>query len=77
MVLRDCLLLSVIGVAAGVPASVWLSRVVAGQLFGVRPGDLMTIVAAAGFLIVVAALAGYVPARRASRVDAMVALRYE
>jgi predicted permease len=77
MVLRECLLLSVIGVAAGVPASVWLSRVVARQLFGVGPGDLTTIVAASGFLVVVAALAGYVPARRASRVDAMVALRYE
>ena len=77
MVLRDCLLLAGLGVAAGVPASFWLSRLVARQLFGVAPGDLATVGAASGFLIVVAALAGYLPARRASRVDPMVALRYE
>ena len=77
MVLRDCLLLAGIGIAAGVPASFWLSRLVARQLFGVAPGDLVTVGAASGLLIVVAALAGYLPARRASRVDPMVALRYE
>ncbi len=77
MVLRDCLLLAGLGVAAGVPASFWLSRLVARELFGVAPGDPATIAAAAAFLIVVAALAGYLPARRASRVDPMLALRYE
>jgi macrolide transport system ATP-binding/permease protein len=77
MVLRDSLLLTGIGVAAGVPASFWLSRIVARQLFGVTPGDLATIAGAAAFLIAVAALAGYLPARRASRVDPMVTLRYD
>ncbi len=77
MVLRDCLLLTGIGVAAGVPASFWLSRFVARQLFGVTPGDLATVAGAAAFLMAVAALAGYLPARRASRVDPMVALRYD
>jgi predicted permease len=77
MVLRDCLLLAGLGVAVGIPVSVWLSQFVARQLFGVAPGDLTTIAAAAAFLIVVAALAGYLPARRASRVDPMVALRCE
>jgi predicted permease len=77
MVLRDCLLLAGLGVAAGVPVSFWLSRLVARQLFGVAPGDPATIAAAAAFLIVVATLAGYLPARRASRLDPMVALRYD
>jgi ABC-type antimicrobial peptide transport system permease subunit len=77
MVLRDCLLLVGLGLGAGVPASLWLSRLVARQLFGVAPEDPVTISAAAGLLIIVAALAAYLPARRASRVDPMVALRYE
>jgi ABC-type antimicrobial peptide transport system permease subunit len=77
MVLRDCLLLAGMGIVAGLPASLWLSRLVARQLFGVAPGDAATIAGAAAFLIFVAALAGYLPARRASRLDAMVALRYE
>jgi predicted permease len=77
MVLRDCLLLATLGVAAGVPASFWLSRFVARQLFGVAPGDLATIAGASAFLLVVATLAGFVPARRASRLDPMIALRHE
>jgi predicted permease len=77
MVLRDCLLLAGIGVATGVPASFWLSRLVVRQHFGVTPGDLATIAAAAASLIVVATLAGYLPARRASRLNPMVALRYD
>jgi predicted permease len=77
MVLRDCLLLAGVGVAAGVPASFWLSRLVARQLFGIAPGDPATIAAAALFLVLVAALAGYLPARRASHVDPIAALRCE
>ena len=77
MVLRDSLVLAGIGVAAGAPVSVWLSRFVARQLFGVAPGDLATVGAAAAFLLVVATLAGYLPARRASRLDPMSALRYD
>ncbi|MGH9629154.1 MAG: FtsX-like permease family protein, partial [Bryobacteraceae bacterium] len=77
MVLRDCLLLAFVGSAAGLPASFWLSRLVSSQLFGVAPGDPATTTVAAGFLIIVAAMAGYLPARRAARVDPMMALRYE
>ena len=77
MVLRDCLLLTGLGVAAGAPAGIWLSRFVERQLFGVTPGDPATIAAAALFLIAVATLAGYLPARRAARIDPMMALRYD
>jgi len=77
MVLRDSLLLAGLGIVAGVPASIWLSRLIERQLFAVTAGDPATVAAAAAFLIVVASLAGYLPARHASRVDPMVALRYD
>jgi predicted permease len=75
MVLGECLVLVGLGVAAGGLASLWLSRLVSRQLFGVAPGDPATIVSAISFLIAVATLAAYLPARRASRVDPMIALR--
>jgi predicted permease len=77
MVLRDCMVLAGLGVAVGVPVSLWLSGFVARQLFGISPGDAGTIAGAAGCLVAVAAMAGYLPARRASRVDPMVALRHD
>jgi predicted permease len=75
MVLRECLVLVGLGIAAGALASLWLSRLVSGQLFGVAPGDPVTIAAASLVLVAVAALAAYMPARRAARVDPMIALR--
>ena len=77
MVLRDCLIMVAAGAATGFPLGLWFSKLVASQLFGVSPGDPVTIVTATLLLFAVAALAGYLPARRASRVDPMVALRYE
>jgi predicted permease len=77
MVLRDCLLLAGLGIAAGVPASLWLSRLVSSQLFGVTTTDGPTILGATLLLLVVAAGAAYFPARHAARLDPMVALRYE
>jgi predicted permease len=77
MVLRDSMRMVAAGIAIGVPASVWLSRLVTRQLFGVAPGDVATTAAATLVLVVVAGIAGFVPARRAAEVDPMVALRHD
>jgi ABC-type antimicrobial peptide transport system permease subunit len=77
MVLRDCLMLATAGVLIGIPLSLSLSRFAGSQLYGVTPRDPAAIAAAMLLLGVMAAVAGSLPAYRASRVDPMVALRYE
>jgi len=77
LVLRDALRLVLIGAALGVPAALAASRLVASQLFGISAADPGAVVAATLALLVVAAVAGYLPARRATRVDPLVALRCE
>lgn len=77
MVLRQTLPLVLLGIAAGLAVALAGTRLVSSQLFGVAPNDGFTIATATIVLIVVAACAAYVPARRASRFDPMVALRYE
>jgi predicted permease len=80
-VMREALLLVAAGVIVGVPAAVILGRIasnrISGLLFGLESTDPITIAAATMLLALIAAGAGYVPARRASRVDPMVALRTE
>jgi predicted permease len=76
MVLSETLMLVAVGIALGVIAALEATRLIATLLFGLKPNDPLTI-AGAALLMAAAALAGYVPARRASRVDPMVALRYE
>jgi predicted permease len=77
MVMTEGLALVGIGLATGILAAASLSRLVANLLFGVRPYDVATFAAAAVTLIVVAAAASYGPARRATTVEPVTALRYE
>jgi putative ABC transport system permease protein len=76
-VLRETLVLVCIGIALGIPAALAGTRLVRSLLFGLGFADPIVIVSAAAVLALVAALAGFLPARRASQVDPMVALRYE
>jgi putative ABC transport system permease protein len=69
--------LALIGVAVGIIASAMLTRLVSNLLFGVTATDPATYVVTAGLVIVVSVLASYVPARKASRVDPIIALRCE
>ena len=77
MVLRQGMVPVVLGLAAGVFASLWFGRLVAALLFGVRAFDPLTFSCVALVIVVVALGACYIPARRAMRVDPMIALRYE
>jgi predicted permease len=77
MVLGESALLLVTGVALGVPLTLAATRLVQTQLFGVHGSDPATMIAAVMVIGLVTMLAAYLPARRAARVDPMVALRYE
>src|SRR6185369_445783 len=74
MVLRETLLLILAGLVLGVPAALIGAKLISAQLFGLKPTDPLTLIGAAVVLTVVALLAGYLPARRASRVDPLKAL---
>ena len=77
MVLRETLTLAAIGVAIGLGGAYAVTRLIQAQLFGVHPTDLLTMAAASLGIAAVTALAGYVPARRATGIDPMNALRWE
>jgi putative ABC transport system permease protein len=77
MILREGLRTTLVGVAAGVIGSLALTRTVASFLFGVTPTDPLTFAAVILLLVTAAVLACYLPARRAAKIDPMVALRYE
>jgi predicted permease len=77
MVLKSAIRLVVIGIALGLPAACFASRWVESMLFGLTPTDPATMTGAAVILAAAALLAAYLPARRASRVDPMTALRHD
>jgi predicted permease len=77
MVMKEVLLLLGIGLAVGVPAAITLGRLVSAQLYGIKANDPWVAAIAVLLLSAIAAFAGLVPARRASRIDPLLALRYE
>jgi ABC-type antimicrobial peptide transport system permease subunit len=77
LVLRESLILVVVGLAIGLAFAVAVSRFVETLLFGLGSTDILTIALAVLVMLLVSSFAGYLPARRASRVDPMVALRYD
>jgi putative ABC transport system permease protein len=74
-ILLQTLGLAAIGVMVGIVASLILARALSGMLFGVAPGDPLTFALMVLILAFVAGLAGYLPARRASKIEPMSALR--
>jgi predicted permease len=77
LVLRDTLLMIAAGMAIGIPAAIGGARYIQSELYGLKPADAVSLVSASLLLTMVAVLAGYLPALRASRVDPMAALRDE
>jgi ABC-type antimicrobial peptide transport system permease subunit len=77
MVLGESLLLVVIGSLIGLAAAFATTRLISGMLFNLTPNDPLTLALATLLLLVMGALAGWLPARRAANVDPLIALRYE
>jgi putative ABC transport system permease protein len=77
MILREGTQLAVVGIAAGLAGAAAVTRLLQSMLFGVKPGDPVTFIAVSMVLAAVALLASFIPAQRATKVDPVVALRYE
>jgi len=75
LVLKQSLATAAVGIASGLGASLWLTRALQGYLYGVTPRDAVSFAAVAVVLLIIAALASVVPARRAARVDPVRVLR--
>ena len=77
MVLRQVFVLAAVGLAIGVPTALALSKLVGSFLFGVTPNSPAALLFAVAILFAAVLVAGYVPARKASRIDPMTAVRHE
>ena len=77
LVLAQGMQFAIGGIGLGLLSSLWLARVLGSMLYEVTPADPVTLVSAAILLLFIALLAAYLPARRASRIDPISALRYE
>jgi len=77
LVMREVLLLAGVGILIGLPAALAVTRLLASQLYEITPNDPVTIVGATLGIAAMAALSGYLPARRATRINPVTALRYE
>lgn len=77
MIIKRALALALVGAAVGIGASFGASRLLSSLLYGVRPGDPLTLAGVAALLLFVTLASCYLPARRATRVDPLIALRYE
>ena len=77
LIVRGNMAWVLLGIALGIGGSIGLTRLLEKLLYGVRPGDPVVLAAVSAILAGVALLASYLPARRATKVDPMVALRYE
>jgi ABC-type antimicrobial peptide transport system permease subunit len=77
LVMKDALLLIVLGIGVALPLAVALTRLVKAQLYGITPNDPLSLISATVVIFSVALIAGYVPARRATTIDPMRALRWD
>jgi len=77
MILRDVIVLAAVGLAIGIPAALGTSKLVVSFLYRIKPNDPVALTIAVLTLLAAVLVAGYLPARRASRIDPMVALRHE
>jgi putative ABC transport system permease protein len=77
MIIKTGVLLAGTGIAVGLVAALLLTRLIASLLYGVSPTDPLTFIGVPIVLMAMAVIASYLPARRAAKVDPMVALRYE
>ena len=76
-ILREAVILAGIGVAIGLPVALALVRLARSFFYGIEPHDPITMIGTVGIMLTVAALAAWIPARRAAKIDPMEALRYE
>ena len=77
MIMRGALWPILVGIALGIPAALYVTHLAVGMLYGIRSNSLLAFIAATAALGISAAVAGFIPARRAASIEPMTALREE